>query len=471
MNPTETTVNDQPDTIESASPAVRDLLAELFRRLDEAAVSYCVLRNYEGLPEHVGNDVDLLVHSRHVSAFHTCLTDAAHAGDWQFLGGPKRFGWRSYRLAHRRTNELIHLDVMDRLTWKGVRWADESAVLENRRRWRGFFVPDASCEAGVLLLKDLIQGSPIRPKYHGRIRDSAQSDAAALQAFLAWSLGRRLAGWLCDQAGKGAWASMEARGGAIRRAVLARAFRRSPIGPLAHYACFLWGHLWSCVARPSGIFVVLIGPDGSGKSTVASAMMESLEPLFVLRRYYHAHFEILPELKAIRNRILRVAGRRPPATAPRSPSAQDYEPYSFWRAMTYILYYVLDFLLGHFVMVRARGRGDLVVFDRYFYDYWIQRSFERVPAGFLRVLMRVIPRPDLVIWLENEPEVIHERKPELRVPEIEWQLARCKRLMKWMRSGVAISTHADPAVVSARACKAVIDTMRLRHTTVGSRTR
>jgi len=36
-------------------------LTALFNRLNEEKVTYCVLRNYETLPERVGNDVDIWV--------------------------------------------------------------------------------------------------------------------------------------------------------------------------------------------------------------------------------------------------------------------------------------------------------------------------------------------------------------------------------------------------------------------------
>ena len=39
----------------------RALILRIFRTLDEEKIPYVVLRNYEGLPDTIGHDIDLLV--------------------------------------------------------------------------------------------------------------------------------------------------------------------------------------------------------------------------------------------------------------------------------------------------------------------------------------------------------------------------------------------------------------------------
>ena len=38
-----------------------EFLSRFFTRINEAGIKYCVLKNYDQLPLHVGNDVDMWV--------------------------------------------------------------------------------------------------------------------------------------------------------------------------------------------------------------------------------------------------------------------------------------------------------------------------------------------------------------------------------------------------------------------------
>jgi len=44
------------------------ILSDFFVRLNEAKISYCVLRGYAGLPDEVSHDVDILVEKISISA-------------------------------------------------------------------------------------------------------------------------------------------------------------------------------------------------------------------------------------------------------------------------------------------------------------------------------------------------------------------------------------------------------------------
>src|SRR4029077_18250277 len=51
-------------------------------------------------------------------------------------------------------------------------------------------------------------------------------------------------------------------------------------------------------------------------------------------------------------------------------------------------------------------------------------------AGLIRQLGRLIPAPDLVLFLDCSPEFAHARKPELDVAEIDRQLRRWRELLR-----------------------------------------
>ena len=56
---------------------ISELLSALFDRLNKEKVTYCLLRNYEGLPEKVQNDVDIWVKDGEQRKFQNILFDSA----------------------------------------------------------------------------------------------------------------------------------------------------------------------------------------------------------------------------------------------------------------------------------------------------------------------------------------------------------------------------------------------------------
>jgi thymidylate kinase len=199
-----------------------------------------------------------------------------------------------------------------------------------------------------------------------------------------------------------------------------RAIVRRPLRQLRRWGSFLWGHLRQQLEGQEGFFLVLLGPDGSGKTTIADSLGRSFPScVFTRTLRYHGRFGVIPELKMFRHaghRLLgRMSARASAVTDVPLPPGRAFHP---WTAMVYVLYYTVDYLLGHLVVWWAKGRGYLIVFDRYFYDYFFQPTFARLPGRLLRAVAAIIPQPDVVVTLYADPARIHSRKPELSLPEI-----------------------------------------------------
>lgn len=168
--------------------------------------------------------------------------------------------------------------------------------------------------------------------------------------------------------------------------------------------------LWRRVARPTGMYVVLSGPDGTGKSSVADGLLRTTKPLF--RRSYRAHWRpgILPRPGAVVGREER------DATDPHATVARP-APVS----VLFLLYYWLDFALGSAVSVLPRRvRTTFVLFERGWWDIAIDPLRYRldVPEWLVVALGRMLPRPDLIVTLEGDPSVLLARKQEISRDEI-----------------------------------------------------
>lgn len=172
----------------------------------------------------------------------------------------------------------------------------------------------------------------------------------------------------------------------------------------------LWRRAHAKGATRGGRFVVIAGPDGIGKSSLSTALIERLTAAGHPVRHFHHRLRALPAS---------VASLRP-TTNPHALS-----PYPLWLSTAKVLYLFADELLGWFVKVRAfRLRGGWVVVERGWWDLAVDPLRYRLsPRRRLVVsLGRLLRAPDLTIILSARAEVIQTRKTELGPEELARQL-------------------------------------------------
>ena len=396
------------------------LIRRLADRLDAAGIVWAVLRNAEDLPEFTRYDVDILVAPNQRNAFLQVLETCATETGWHISGRMRKRNYTCLLLVCGTVAEglfFLPLDLFTALEFRGLRYLDAGTVLKERRQTsRGIWSVPAGREAAITLLKEWLP--------HGVLKDIArvtvQTQAAAapdlFRASLEVAAGEELGGRLADAVRRGEWSLAAADWRGLRKAVR----KRTPAWPLT-----LIDAGWQSLAhlfRPAPACVVcLAGADGSGKTTLARGLAWGLyKQPFKACRYIHGNFGVLPRFRDIRAWLRHLAGR-PALPAAREPATLKgmMTPLPVWKSAALAAYYAVDLWLGRWRLRRWRGQWSLVLMDRSFYDYYYQLGHRRCPPWLLNLLAHLVPQPDLLLCIEDDPGRIHLRKPELTPEEIQ----------------------------------------------------
>ncbi len=314
------------------------------------------------------------------------------------------------------------------------------------------FIPHPAHETATKLLASLIYTGTVKEKYRAAVAAGLQADPVAVTDLVARTYGPAQASFLVEAGRKSKWTEIEAATGALRRTLVLRQLTRRP-----------WRTTQSLLAdarrlagrflRPPGVTVVLCGADGSGKSTASLAIMEGLSTTFSPTKVHHFHWK--PPLFTTRRRAARGLATDPHGRPPRSAGA----------SLGYFSFHWLEFFLGSHLSLRPfTFRGDLVLIDRYYYDFFVdQRRYRlRVPQAIVRLGGLFIKQPDLVVLLDAPAEVLQGRKQEVPLAETERQRQAYRGLVRRLPHGRVVNATQPPEKVGAEINRSILELMAER---------
>jgi len=168
------------------------------------------------------------------------------------------------------------------------------------------------------------------------------------------------------------------------------------------------------IGHPAGFTVLIVGPDGAGKSSIAARILESCGGMFKREDRYHWRPGLLPRPGTVVRKV---------PSDPTVPHARP--PFGSAASLALMGYYWLDFVLGDLIVYLPRRiRTGLVVTERGWWDLAVDpaRYRLRVPASLVRTLGLILRAPDLTVVLDGKPEALLARKDELSSAEMERQL-------------------------------------------------
>jgi O-antigen/teichoic acid export membrane protein/thymidylate kinase len=200
--------------------------------------------------------------------------------------------------------------------------------------------------------------------------------------------------------------------------------------------------------RPSGVYLVILGPDGAGKSTLTRKIFEFFGPLFEGQRILQWRPQLLKPRKE------KAPWFNPPHTRP---------PYGSLRSAAHLLAVLLDYWVAYPILIRPLlARTALIVYDRDLHDLLVDRLRYRYggPGWLCRFAVRLMPEPEAVyLTLDAEPDIILGRKNEVARNELERQRGAYRELAAGLPNSTVVRTDRDIESSNQLAIEAVLKYM------------
>lgn len=410
VQPTPTEADDKPDT----------LLEHFFAAISETGTTYCVLRNFETLPASVpGSDIDLLVASCDRKRVERQLTDLASSYGWQLERRyPKTYQITHLRLVRPVPNgcpEILRFDLMDHIGMGPMRFYSGDVVLADRRHAGSVMAPSPEMEQAINMLNAAYDGHPLKIAYRNKATMLAK-EGDNLRHALARCIGNQLATRMI--------ATLDGEGPqilrrSVRRKLWLQTCKHRPVAIIADCIQFLFMVIGR-IAVPPGTMVVLLGPDGVGKSTAAQKIAQTLSKAFSGVVVGHLRPWLLPRIKT---RLVGDVAKPNPAESDLRGLAES--PHGLVISLLRLGYAGLDYIFGYWLRIHlALAKGQLVIFDRYYHDYFADHHQKGVnlPEWLLRPVCRLFPSPHRVFVLAAGGDIVHSRRRDLSAAEAERQV-------------------------------------------------
>lgn len=401
-----------------------EVIKQIFEEFEKQDAKYCVLRNYEGLQgeEESIEGLDTVV---------------AHQDFAKVDGILNRFGFtkrkQQFSMRHKAYFKLVNLKkVSFDIQVGGVYWNDmqylNEKILHDRVRKSFFYVPSDNDTFVMLLVHSILGKRHFKAKYR-EILSSLQVDEMYVKKDLARIFSKNIAGNLIKKVDSGSFSD-------IKPYSLAAYFILKR--PQRIFRQLLVLRRWLSWKNFFAVYplISIIGPDGAGKSTMVQSLSD----------YLSANNRRVSVIYTGRGKGQMLPIRKVGMVYKRKEISKDkkVKPKVLRRRLLYTLMaptFTLDLLLRYlFRIMPTRRKRTTVITDRYCSDIMLMKH---VPVLIKKVLLRLFPRPTMTFYLHNSPEVLHERRPEETIEELQRQLELFDELKKYLQPIVIQSDNQE----------------------------
>lgn len=408
------------------------LLIPFFKELENKNISYCVLRNYDDLPYYTNNDVDIWVEN--ISEAEAVLRKAAQKNNLQIIMRMKRGGICNYWYASLDgCATVIHIDLLTSLQWRNTFLIEPEIIKNNLIKFKEFFIPNKTYEGVYILLSGLLTRGEIKEKYQGKIITAYKDDSSIFKTFLNKNFGQSNTEIILMHISSENWNGIKQIIQKLKISFLIRAFLRAPFSQSIKW--FFYSVDWiKLIFKPQGIHIVLEGVDGSGKTTIKEMIALELRKIFPLVKNTWWFARCIPLISELTKYItFKKTQKKINAINKTSPEIKlDRFKEKPAKAYFRTFYYFFDYLIASYTTFKfIKIWGGVVLSDRFYYDFLVDLQLNKIkpPQWLPKILLKLLPKPNIVFYLDIPPEVAVHRKNEDSVESVQKQIDSWNKIL------------------------------------------
>lgn len=419
-------------------------LRSFFEVLNNNDVKYSVLRNYKYLPDSTGgSDLDILVFEESVINFDQLLSQFIKANNLNLVSVVK--DGKSPKYCITCTDWGVQIDLFKESVFFGGKEIILSSILSsNTEKYSDILILNKKVAALLAFLKELLNNKTCAEKYIVDLQNQFGGSGVSKE-------------WLCQFTPEFS-TYLNLNLNELNKKHCSFLYELSEVSFKRSQLYGLSGKIKRLYKQP-GFTVAILGTDGSGKSTIIDSITAILNDAFHKGVYYeHMRPNQIPSLARLMGNKEVLAG---PVSNPHGSA-----PSGFLGSFLRWVYYMLDYTFGFYLKIWPKKaiRSCVWIFDRYYYDYLIDPKRARInlPKWILKIGQLIIPEPDIIICLGTDAQIIHQRKPELPLMEVERQVVALKEFCDKNKRAIWVDTGKSIQESSNDTLSAIIDYMHNR---------
>lgn len=172
------------------------------------------------------------------------------------------------------------------------------------------------------------------------------------------------------------------------------------------------------------MLIILLGPDGCGKTSVANEIEKKLRKKLNIEHYSFS-FKIIPSFTAIKG-FFGVGKQSDTFINNQNTELLGMtKPEPTLKAILLSIWYGIDYVLGSLFF-----QNKNIVMSRSYHDFLFQRAYRNVPHFIPKTFLSIGATPDLIVLLKRDANSIYLDKPELTINEINHQFSLIEKSLK-----------------------------------------
>lgn len=397
----------------------KQLFCLLIDNLNQSEVKYCIIGDYENLPESVGHDIDMWTND--MDAFRSCLEDAMkNTGFRPIIDNETHQGFNI--ACFKKDLEgicIMKFDVMKSTAYKSFLDLYSSQEMEaSIVQYKNFYIASEANEALMHFVYPMFEWGFIKKDiYKEAICNYYQDSVFRITFDRLW--GQATSKIILDKISQCDWEGIETMMPKLRLKAILRAIPKPETWKKMFYTGTDLIKRW---IKPTGISIAFCGLDGAGKTTILDELNQIFVDLLKSKKVFYGYWRpmVLPEIRVLLGKKVIHDPSIKELQKGKTIIEEGKKSKGKFVSIFKLIYYWIDYLLAPLKYGQIESRGGAVLFDRHYIDMVVhpQRFEMTIGRNLMLLLYRFIKKPNFTFFLWCTPKEILQRKQEFSREDI-----------------------------------------------------